>query len=107
MLDAPPGPINPCPHCHFDSFGSVLDLAIQPLSRLSYQSEEIQAQSRTMIPNWQIAVLAVLVLIALAGGIYVSPNSYAHAFLWGECAREPAPKACHPVGRGFGMRGAP
>jgi uncharacterized phage infection (PIP) family protein YhgE len=43
-----------------------------------------------MIPNWQIVVLAVLVLIALAGRIYVSPNSYADAFLW---AREtPHPK---------------
>jgi hypothetical protein len=61
-----------------------------------------------MIPNWQIVVLTALALMALAGGIYVSPNSYAHAFLWGECAREPGPKACHPVaGRGFGMRGAP
>ena len=97
MPDAPFGPIDACPHRYLDSFGGALDLAVQPLSRLS----------QTMIPNWQIAALAVLVLIALAGAIVVSPNSYAHAFLWGECAREPAPKACHPVGRGFGMRGAP
>lgn len=60
-----------------------------------------------MIPKWQIAVLAALVLIALAGAIYVSPNSYAHAFLWGECAKDPMPKACRPAGQGFGMRGAP
>jgi hypothetical protein len=42
-----------------------------------------------MIPNWQIVVLTALALIALAGGIYVSPNSYAHAFLWGTESMSP------------------
>jgi hypothetical protein len=37
MLDAPLGPINPYPHRYLDSFGGALDLAIQPLSRLSYK----------------------------------------------------------------------
>jgi hypothetical protein len=60
-----------------------------------------------MIPNWQIVGLIMLSLIAAGFAIYASPNSYAHAFLWGECAKDPALAACHPVGRGFGVRATP
>jgi hypothetical protein len=51
-----------------------------------------------MIPGWQIAAFMALALIVLAAGIYAPPNSYAHAYLWGECAKDPTLKACHPVG---------
>ena len=57
-----------------------------------------------MIPNWQMAALILLSLFALAVGIYVFPNSYAHAYLWGECDRNPDLLACHPIGRGVGTR---
>jgi len=40
-----------------------------------------------------------LVLLAVALGIYSSPNSYAYLFLTGACDREPVPDACHPRGR--------
>ena len=49
--------------------------------------------------------IIVLVLLAALGEIYSNQNSYAHAFLWGECAKDPALPACNPAGRGFGMRG--
>jgi hypothetical protein len=58
-----------------------------------------------MIPKWQMVGIIVLVLLAALGEIYSDQNSYAHAFLWGECAKDPALPACNPVGRGFGMHG--
>jgi len=48
-----------------------------------------------MIPNWQWAGLVILVLVALAAGIYSAPNSYAHLYLTGQCDHEPMPYACH------------
>jgi hypothetical protein len=55
-----------------------------------------------MIPPWQMVMVAVLVLLAAMSEIYVDKDSYAHAYLWGECAKDPALKACHPVGRAIG-----
>ena len=57
-----------------------------------------------MIPRWQMIGMILLALIAMAAEIYLFPNSYAHAYLWGECGKEPAPKACHPIGTRFGTR---
>jgi hypothetical protein len=55
-----------------------------------------------MIPKWQVAGIIILVLLAVAAGIHGSPNSYAYAFLSGQCNHEPVPKACHPRSpRGF------
>jgi hypothetical protein len=55
-----------------------------------------------MIPRWQMVGLIILVLLAVFGEIYTDQDSYAHAYLWGDCARDPLLKACHPVGRSFG-----
>jgi hypothetical protein len=64
-----------------------------------------------VLPRWQIAWLVVLVLVAVAADLILFPNSYAHAYLWGECRRNPMPQACTPrysgsVGGG-GMAHAP
>jgi hypothetical protein len=50
-------------------------------------------------------------LVAVAAELILFPNSYAHAYLWGECRRNPMPQACTPrysgsVGGG-GMAHAP
>jgi hypothetical protein len=57
-----------------------------------------------MLPRWQIAGLVVLMLVAVVADLVLFPNSYAHAYLWGECRRNPMPQACTPrsIGRGFG-----
>ena len=52
-----------------------------------------------MIPKWQIVALMLLALLALAVGIYDSPNSYAYAFLSGACNHAPMPRACARGGR--------
>jgi hypothetical protein len=52
-----------------------------------------------MIPKWQIAGIVILLLLAVAAGIHGAPNSYAYAFLSGQCNHEPVPNACHPRGR--------
>ena len=49
-----------------------------------------------------MAGLFVLALFGAGYEIYVDQDSYAHAYLGGECAKDPALKACHPVGRAFG-----
>jgi hypothetical protein len=49
-----------------------------------------------MIPRWQWAGIIILALLAASAGIYSAPNSYAYAFLSGQCRHEPAPMACHP-----------
>ena len=48
--------------------------------------------------------LVLLAVFAAGFEIYTDKNSYAHAYLWGDCARDPALKACHPALRhgGFG-----
>ena len=52
----------------------------------------------------------LFVLVALLAGfaVYTSPGSYAHAFLSGQCSREPMPAVCHRFSnaRGAGMRSA-
>jgi hypothetical protein len=59
-----------------------------------------------MIPRWQMLGIIAAVLLAALGEIYLNQNSYAHAYLWGECAKDPALAACHPLSRGFvGPRG--
>ena len=55
-----------------------------------------------MIPRWQMIGLILLVIFAAGFEIYADQHSYAHAYLWGDCARDPALKACHPIGRSFG-----
>ncbi len=55
-----------------------------------------------MIPRWQMAGLFILVALLAGFAIYTSPGSYAHAFLSGQCSREPMPAACH---RFSGARG--
>ena len=52
-----------------------------------------------MIPRWQWAGIIILALLAAGAGICSSPNSYAYAFLSGQCRHEPAPMACHPRGK--------
>jgi hypothetical protein len=52
-----------------------------------------------MIPNWQWAGIIILVLLAAAVAIHGAPNSYAYAFLSGQCKHEPTPPACHPRNR--------
>jgi hypothetical protein len=52
-----------------------------------------------MIPQWQMAGLFLLVLILIAAGVYVSPNSYAYLYLTGQCNHAPMPIACHTRSR--------
>jgi hypothetical protein len=52
-----------------------------------------------MIPKWQWAGIILLILLAAAVSIHGAPNSYAYAFLSGQCHHEPAPAACHPRSR--------
>jgi hypothetical protein len=59
-----------------------------------------------MIPRWQMVGCVVLALLCVALEITLDQDSYAHAFLWGECDKDPGLKACHPVGRAFGGSGA-
>ena len=54
-----------------------------------------------MIPKWQIVGLMLLALLAMAVGIYDSPNSYGYAFLSGACNHAPMPAACRPRGGRF------
>lgn len=58
-----------------------------------------------MIPRWQLVGCVVLAPLCVALEIAVDKNSYAHAFLWGDCSRDPDLKACHPVGHGVGGGG--
>ncbi|HVW74605.1 MAG TPA: hypothetical protein VHC39_13275 [Rhizomicrobium sp.] len=51
----------------------------------------------------ELIALGLLVVIAAAVVVAVSPGSYANAFLTGRCFKEPMPAACHP--RSMGMRG--
>ncbi|HEX4273049.1 MAG TPA: hypothetical protein VHZ32_16780 [Rhizomicrobium sp.] len=49
----------------------------------------------------EMIALGLMVVIAAAVVVAVSPNSYAHVFLTGRCFKEPMPAACHArsVGR--------
>lgn len=58
-----------------------------------------------MIPKWQIVGGLILALIAAAAAIYSSPNSYAYAFLTGQCYRKVLPPACHPNWERGSVRG--
>jgi hypothetical protein len=49
-----------------------------------------------MLLRWQIVALAILVLAMVLAELVFFPNSYAHAYLWGQCKREPMPAACSP-----------
>jgi hypothetical protein len=55
-----------------------------------------------MIPKWQMTGIVILALIAIAIGVYGSPNSYAYVYLSGQCNHEPVPVACHPLTRNGG-----
>jgi hypothetical protein len=59
-----------------------------------------------MIPKWQMAGLFILVALLAGFAVYTSPNSYAYAFLSGQCGRDPVPAICHRFtsARGSGMR---
>jgi hypothetical protein len=46
------------------------------------------------IPNWQWAIIAILVAAMFAAGVYSSPNSFAYLVLTGQCDNNPAPIAC-------------
>ena len=51
-----------------------------------------------MIPKWQMAGLFILVILLAGFAIFNSPGSYAHAFLTGQCSREPMPDVCNRFG---------
>ena len=61
-----------------------------------------------MIPKWQMAGLFILVALLAGFAVYTSPNSYAYAFLSGNCSRDPIPTVCHSftTSRGGAMRSA-
>ncbi|MBN9546521.1 MAG: hypothetical protein J0I19_13695 [Alphaproteobacteria bacterium] len=61
-----------------------------------------------MIPKWQMTGLFILVALLAGFAIYMSPNSYAYAFLSGQCSRDPLPTVCHRFtgARGGAMRSA-
>jgi hypothetical protein len=56
-----------------------------------------------MLPKWQIIGLAALLMGSIGLAIYVSPHTYAHVFLSGQCFHDPVPPECHlPRYRGRG-----
>lgn len=57
-----------------------------------------------MLPRWQLLALAALLLGSIGLAIYVSPHTYAHAFLAGQCFRDPMPQECY-LPRARGRRG--
>lgn len=51
-----------------------------------------------MIPTWQIAALLIAILALVGLEVYLTPNSYGHLFLTGQCNHQPAPAACQRRG---------
>jgi len=47
-----------------------------------------------LLPKWQIAGVMVLLAIAIGAAIVTSPNSFAYAFLTGQCHGVRPPPAC-------------
>jgi hypothetical protein len=59
------------------------------------QRRDDDEEAGTMIPNWQWAIIAILIAAMFAAGVYSSPNSFAYLVLTSQCDNTPsAPIAC-------------